>query len=112
VFPKNQLILIGKSHFQLIGKLTEKHIFAEKKKISPFDDAFAELKNSNPKIQKYFKKRHLLFSKFDQGIQLDEESWYSVTPEPVALYLAERLKTDIIIDGFCGVGGNLIQVKY
>lgn len=37
------------------------------------------------------------------------ESWYSVTPELVAKNTAERCKADVVIDGFCGAGGNAIQ---
>lgn len=37
------------------------------------------------------------------------ESWFSVTPEKVASFTAERCKCDVIIDAFCGVGGNSIQ---
>jgi trimethylguanosine synthase len=40
---------------------------------------------------------------------MDEESWYSVTPEHIARHIAERCRCDLIVDGFCGVGGNAIQ---
>lgn len=60
-------------------------------------------------LLKYWYKRFSLFSKFDQGIKLDKESWFSVTPEKVAIHTAERLKCDIIVDAFCGCGGNSIQ---
>jgi trimethylguanosine synthase len=39
---------------------------------------------------------------------LDEEGWYSVTPELIADQIAERCRCDTIIDAFCGVGGNTI----
>ncbi len=57
---------------------------------------------------------------------IDKEGWYSVTPEPFARYLARRVKEtfkseetmDIdgvtqydkinVLDGFGGIGGNLI----
>ena len=43
---------------------------------------------------------------------LDEESWFSVTPEIVASHIASRLpKNSLILDAFCGAGGNLIQVN-
>ncbi|XP_005188202.1 trimethylguanosine synthase [Musca domestica] len=58
---------------------------------------------------KYWRKRFSLFSRFDEGIRLDRESWFSVTPEKVAKHLAERLQTSILVDGFCGSGGNAIQ---
>ena len=37
------------------------------------------------------------------------ESWFSVTPEKIAIHIAERCRGDVIIDAFCGVGGNTIQ---
>lgn len=35
-------------------------------------------------------QRHRLFERFDQGCRLDLEGWYSVTPELIALQIAER----------------------
>ncbi|KAJ3139413.1 Trimethylguanosine synthase [Physocladia obscura] len=72
------------------------------------------------RLQKYWRQRHSLFSRFDDGIKLDEEGWYSVTPEKVAIHCASRCKALcakpeyspkelVIIDAFCGVGGNSIQ---
>jgi len=60
-------------------------------------------------IEKYWNQRYRLFSKFDAGIRLDEESWFSVTPEKIAKHIAERCKCQVIVDGFCGAGGNAIQ---
>lgn len=62
-----------------------------------------------PHLAKYWAQRYRLFSKFDKGIQLDEESWFSVTPEAIAKHIAKRCKADIVIDAFCGAGGNSIQ---
>ena len=60
--------------------------------------------------KKYWHQRYRLFSKYDEGIKIEsEESWYSVTPEKIAEHLAERCRGDVIVDGFCGVGGNSIQ---
>ena len=60
--------------------------------------------------KKFWHQRYRLFSKYDEGIQIEsEESWYSVTPEKIAEHLAERCRGDIVVDGFCGVGGNSIQ---
>ncbi|KAL3284722.1 hypothetical protein HHI36_018867 [Cryptolaemus montrouzieri] len=61
------------------------------------------------KLKKYWMRRFSLFSRFDEGVKLDKESWYSVTPEIVAKHTAQRCKTDVIIDAFCGAGGNTIQ---
>ncbi len=35
--------------------------------------------------------------------------WFSVTPESIAAHQARRCRCPIIIDAFCGVGGNAIQ---
>ena len=65
--------------------------------------------------QKFFNKRYYLFSKFDGGIKLDEESWYSVTPEEISKHIARRVSDvfgdnkAIVMDAFCGCGGNTIQ---
>ena len=74
-------------------------------------------KNSNKKmkrdLKKFYRNRYKLFSKFDEGIILDSESWFSVTPEAIAEYLAKRLQCNFILDAFCGSGGNSIQfAKY
>ncbi|XP_052201538.1 uncharacterized protein LOC127807589 isoform X2 [Diospyros lotus] len=62
-----------------------------------------------PSIGKYWCQRYLLFSRFDDGIRMDEEGWFSVTPEPIAKHHALRCGTGIIVDCFTGVGGNAIQ---
>ncbi|XP_017040169.1 trimethylguanosine synthase [Drosophila ficusphila] len=66
------------------------------------------LEENSPMV-KYWFKRFSLFSRFDQGIRLDRESWFSVTPEKIAKQTARRLACDVIVDGFCGCGGNAIQ---
>jgi trimethylguanosine synthase len=37
------------------------------------------------------------------------ESWFSVTPERIAEHIAQRCQCDVIVDAFCGAGGNSIQ---
>ena len=71
----------------------------------------AEL-SSIPHISKYWAQRYRLFSKYDEGVKLDQESWYSVTPEKIAEHIADRCRCDVIVDGFCGVGGNAIQFAF
>ncbi|XP_010460855.1 PREDICTED: trimethylguanosine synthase-like isoform X1 [Camelina sativa] len=63
----------------------------------------------SPKISKYWFQRYDLFSRYDQGIEMDEEGWYSVTPEEIAIRQAERCRGQLVIDCFSGVGGNTIQ---
>lgn len=60
-------------------------------------------------IVKYWCQRYLLFSRFDDGIKMDEEGWFSVTPEPIARHQASRCGSGTVIDCFTGVGGNAIQ---
>ncbi|RDX65784.1 Trimethylguanosine synthase, partial [Mucuna pruriens] len=60
-------------------------------------------------IGKYWCQRYILFSRFDDGVKMDEEGWFSVTPEAIAQYQAMRCAGGIIIDCFTGVGGNAIQ---
>jgi trimethylguanosine synthase len=61
---------------------------------------------------KYWSQRRRLFSLFDKGIQLDKESWYSVTPEAIANHIACHFvgstQDAIVLDLFCGCGGNAI----
>ena len=69
------------------------------------------------KLTNYYKQRYQLFSKYDDGILMDEEAWYSVTPEEIALNISDRiswklnfLKREIrVLDLFCCVGGDTIQ---
>lgn len=59
-------------------------------------------------LQKYWDRRHTLFARFDEGIQIDGEGLYSVCPEDVALAIAERVRSSTVFDAFGGVGGNSI----
>ncbi|XP_060848278.1 uncharacterized protein LOC132927703 isoform X1 [Rhopalosiphum padi] len=61
---------------------------------------------------KYWTIRHMLFSKFEHGILLDDESFYSVCPEILSYHMAKRCKNDISLDPFCGAGGNIIQLAF
>lgn len=68
-----------------------------------------------PSIRKYWKSRTALFSYFDGSSTtgmlplLDEQSWFSVTPESIAARIAQRCQSNIVLDAFCGAGGNAIQ---
>jgi hypothetical protein len=67
----------------------------------------------NPELESFFYRRRELFSKFDRGVRMDAESWFSVTPERLAAHIAARTCTArrglLVIDPFCGCGGNVIQ---
>lgn len=62
----------------------------------------------------YYMRRHKLFSKYDEGIKLNNEQWHSVTPEKVAKQVASRTaqvypNSRHVIDAFGGAAGNTIQ---
>ncbi|KAF9800339.1 hypothetical protein SFRURICE_002908 [Spodoptera frugiperda] len=59
----------------------------------------------DPALHKYWHKRHFLFHRFDEGIKLDRESWFSVTQEVVAW----KYQYNVVLDALCGAGGNTIQ---
>ena len=40
---------------------------------------------------KYWAQRRRLFSRFDEGIELDRDGWFSVTPEAIAYHIAKRV---------------------
>lgn len=60
------------------------------------------------KTQKFWDRRYDLFSRFDEGIQIDEVGLYSTTPEKIALDQAEKMNCKTVVDAFCGAGGNAI----
>lgn len=61
-------------------------------------------------LRKYYNQRYALFSRWDKGIQFDEEGLYSVTPEALALHTAIRCSCGVVVDAFAGLGGNTIQL--
>ncbi|KAJ2766950.1 Trimethylguanosine synthase [Coemansia nantahalensis] len=73
-------------------------------------------------LEKFWHRRHRFFWRFDEGIEIDEVGWYSVSPETLAEHTAVRiaqLYNDpageagygrlCVVDGCCGVGGNAIK---
>jgi hypothetical protein len=71
------------------------------------------VKKKNPK--KYWLQRYSLFSLYDSGILIDNEGWYSVTPEVIAWHHASMIvkangRGCVVYDVFGGVGGNAIQL--
>jgi trimethylguanosine synthase len=85
-------------------------------KLLPRGDCGDGIVNPHPKAEvadKYWAQRKRLFVKYDQGIQLDREGWYSVTPEAIANHIARRMVAGagngmVVLDACAGVGGNVI----
>ncbi|KAI0986242.1 hypothetical protein GJ496_000560 [Pomphorhynchus laevis] len=72
-------------------------------------DLIQSIESVQKNEDKYYIQRYRLFSRFDEGIVLDEEAWYSVTPEEIAYHVATLVPNtnSIICDVFCGAGSNL-----
>lgn len=82
---------------------TEKHLIASNAE---------KLYANDPEISKYYYQRYRLFSRLDEGIIMDREGWFSVTPEAIAEHIADRVvrhNVSVVVDAFTGVGGNAIQ---
>ncbi|CAB02307.2 Trimethylguanosine synthase [Caenorhabditis elegans] len=82
---------------------TEQHLIASNAE---------KLYANDPEISKYYYQRYRLFSRLDQGIIMDREGWFSVTPEAIAEHIADRVvrnNVSVVVDAFTGVGGNAIQ---
>lgn len=83
--------------------------------IAPEDELLMHTYNTLPsKVKKFWSKRYDLFSKYDEGVYMNTELWYSVTPEAAAKFIAIYLKKMLpqattILDLCCGGGGNTIQ---
>jgi len=84
---------------------------------------------------KYWDQRYRLFTRFDRGVRLDDEGWFSVTPECIADHISRRCleifgavartgagavdrsggcsdngAVRVILDGFAGYGGNAVSL--
>ena len=96
------ILLIKKT---LINFNTDESLF-QRGRMNPQN--FPEEEKSNS----YYVQRYYFFSLFDKGIQMDKESWYSVTPEEISDYISSIISDSLnstILDGFCGCGGNIIS---
>lgn len=81
----------------------------------------------------YWKQRHRIFTKYEDGVWLTDDAWFGVTPESIAKYvraisysyqfyrlilsqskIADHISTSapkdkvVLIDAFAGAGGNSI----
>ena len=108
----NKLLVVKLKQILFVGK--SKNAFEKAKHTS--STAYIE-KNINAIQKKYqipdmkfWMNRYYYYVLFDNGIQMDYESWYSVTPEEIASYTARICGSQsTVVDAFCGSGGNVIQ---
>lgn len=99
----------GKNNAIFIAKIRKVQSIINK---SIFDKGLKYLYRAPKDVpdMKFWHQRFYYYSKFDEGIKMDYESWYSVTPEDLAFYIAKIAgKNSVCIDPFAGSGGNVIQ---
>lgn len=69
-------------------------------------------------MRKYWRQRHNLFTKYDNGCLMTRELWFSVTPELISERMAEIIQQEYdlelgentsVLDMFCGGGGDSIS---
>lgn len=98
--------------------LTSHHSLTKAMEIAPEDELLLHNINTLPQeCKKYWSKRYNLFSRFDDGVYMTAELWYSVTPEALAIFIARLVKKLLphartILDVCCGGGGNAIQFAH
>lgn len=61
-----------------------------------------------PEFQEFWDQRYDLFSRFDDGIQIDGPGLFGVKFEADALRLAQRVPGPRVLDAFAGWGGSAI----
>lgn len=114
-------MVLGSKCNKLLSKITSVHLFPSSASIERYKESVKNKQlnqkygkkdiNFNSPLDRYWDKRYFLFEKFDEGIKLDEESWYSVTPEAVAYYVSAKVNVKgTIVDAFCGAGGDAIKL--
>lgn len=79
----------------------------------PATERFAPARKGElpPPVERYWVARYSLFSRWSQGVCLNEKSLFSVTPEILAQHHAHMFQgAGVVLDAFCGCGGNAIQL--
>lgn len=100
-FAAKRIYLIGKGSLRIFARFQH---FDVRRNVS-------NKQTDKPKDveDELWQERYLLFSKFDEGIKLDESAWSVTTHERIAKKIAQTCSANVVIDAFCGVGGNTIQ---
>lgn len=73
------------------GTKLKKKLFYQPLPNGDCGDGIVNPNNKTDVPDKYWAQRHRLFTKFDEGIQLDRDGWFSVTPEVIAHHIAQHL---------------------
>lgn len=116
-----KLMVLGDNKNRLLCKVSTVKLFPSASSLERFKESMKTKKLNqkygnrdvefNSEIDRYWDKRYFLFERFDQGIKLDEQSWYSVTPQAVADYISSKVNVkSTILDAFCGAGGDALKL--
>ncbi|KAG9393563.1 RNA cap guanine-N2 methyltransferase [Carpediemonas membranifera] len=89
--------------------------FATPGPYDPFQMAYHRLPKSK-RLQRYVQRREKYFTRWDEGVCMTPDGWFSVTAEPLALQVAQMLLEGreplgdklVVVDAFAGCGGNTI----
>jgi hypothetical protein len=116
--PEHALLPVGVADRQLLLKVATASINVNlsllKRQVSERQkrkrDKTEQSKYGNFEFNKFWNQRYLLFERFDEGIQIDENSWAKLPPEQVCEYIANKCTgAKLIVDAFAGVGATAIK---
>ncbi|KAK9785969.1 hypothetical protein WJX73_008868 [Symbiochloris irregularis] len=57
---------------------------------------------------RYYDRLDSLWSRWAEGVAMDDHSWSTATPEPIARHHAEQLKGARVVDAMAGCGGDVV----
>ena len=72
--------------------LDTQHLLARRRHLPPNKQQLKALKLS-ARVAKYWMQRYSLWARYDAGVRMDEEGWFSATPEVIALHHAGKKLT-------------------
>lgn len=79
-------------------------------RIAPLQPGAVDPRLLDPHLQYCWDMREVLFSRFEQGIRVDDVGLFGVKPEQAALESAAMLQGEVVLDAFCGIGGSAIAL--
>ena len=62
-------------------------------------------------MEQCWRKRYILFEKFDQGIMFDEESYASAPPEALASHISSRIRCKRTLNMYGGIGSYALKLS-
>lgn len=105
--------MTGSAKKYLLCKIKRVEVEAGRSQRSYIKKPIAPLKitsNTSKNVDKYWYQRYSLFSKFDEGVSINEQSWAVMIPEAVSEYIAGKIKYEAVANLYAGVGGDAIKL--